>query len=78
METEFTQYEIDIVKQWLDDWEIDINDKNIDIEILSKQLFSDENNYNNNDVTSQQTVFSQGYIFELLNFIWKYYHCMIT
>jgi hypothetical protein len=69
METEFTQYEIDIVKQWLDDWEIDINDKNIDIEILSKQLFSDENNYNNNDVTSQQTVFSQGYIFELLNFI---------
>ena len=69
METEFTQYEIDIVKQWLDDWEIDINDKNIDIEILSKQLFSDENNYNNNDVTSQQTVFTQGYIFELLNFI---------
>jgi hypothetical protein len=69
METEFTQYELDIVKQWLDEWEVDINDKNIDIEILSEQLFSDENNYNNNDVTSHQTVFTQGYILELLNFI---------
>ena len=67
MKTEFTQYEIDIVKQWLDEWEVDINDKNIDTEILSKQLFSDENNYNNNDVTSHQTVFTQGYICELLN-----------
>ena len=69
MEIEFTQYELDIVKQWLDEWEVDINDKNIDLRILSEQLFNDENNYNNNDVTSQQTVFSQGYIFELLNFI---------
>lgn len=69
METEFTQYELDIVKQWLDEWEVDINDKNIDLRTLSEQLFDDENNYNNNDVTSQQTVFSQGYIFELLNFI---------
>ena len=69
METEFTQYELDIVKQWLDEWEVDINDKNIDLRTLSEQLFNDENNYNNNDITSQQTVFSQGYIFELLNFI---------
>jgi len=69
METEFTQYELDIVKQWLDEWEVDINNKNINLRILSEQLFNDENNYNNNDITSQQTAFSQGYIFELLNFI---------
>ena len=69
METEFAQYELDIVKQWLDEWEVDINDKNIDLRILSEQLFNDENNYNNNDVTSQQTVFNQDYIFELLNLI---------
>ena len=69
MEIEFTQYELDIVKQWLDEWEVDINDKNIDLRILSEQLFNDENNYNNNDVTSQQTVFNQDYIFELLNLI---------
>lgn len=62
----YTQEDIKTVSQWLAEWEVDLNDKFLDFEELTQQLFNSENNYNNADTTSGQICYSENEILQLL------------
>jgi hypothetical protein len=63
------EFRSNLVKTWINDWEVDISDKNIDLEVLAQQMFEHDDNYNNADPTTNQYVLSEDEIYHTL--LWE-------
>ena len=64
---EYSESELDTVKGWVKEWEVDLTDTRLDLNILANQFYEDELNYNNADTTSGQTCFLDVEILEILH-----------
>jgi hypothetical protein len=60
------EFRSNLVKTWISNWEVDIFDKRIDLEVLAQQMFESEDNYNNCDPTTNQYILSEDEIYNTL------------